>query len=908
MLLPFFYVLVLAWAAVASTVTLAFPIDNQRPLIARVGQPYIWSFSPSTFKSDGNIAYTVSTLPKWLAFDPQKRSFSGIPTTTDEGNLEVTITAHDTTSSASSTFSICISSFPPPKVNIPLASQFDARNPSMSSVFPVPPDSALTTTHPALRIPRQWSFSIGFRYDTLTGSDRIRYMVLQADGSDLPDWMTFREESLTVNGVVPHDVEEAQTLSLSLFGSDQEGYSAVVLPFDIITATHELVQRQYIPTINVSSENPFTAKVDSQDDFAGLLVDGKGIEPANISSLAIDTSALNWLEFDQASRVLSGNPPAAYAGQTYTLPLTVSAFNQTLHTNCSLAIVPSFFSTATIPAQVLSATRIVNFSLAPYFSNSTNDQSGDINLSSAFDTPEGNCLSFDPNSSILSGTIPDDISVLHIDITFTAFSRRTHSTSHTFLRLSIPPSTKTKDKAYVNPGNLSAAAHRKLTLALAIVFGIIGTVCALGLFFSAFQRCAKVDDGARVDQEAWSESDKRWYGLPAAEKGYGSSLPRNAMELDNPFGDGAELVTPTRAAPDYGGIGLGLRRVMERSGSDPVSTPSSAQSPGVMRKRDFLTRIRQTARNISDKYDSWRKGPVQRPVISKPTLAVTALDGLPETMSHSPSNPFDDANIISYPGSIVITNSPSTSTGDHSIPRRRSDFCPLPPATHAYNGLVRQLSSGSISSAEEGTIHVASKTPSIHSALSKRPRLVPFTSATRVPMPRTPPEEEDPSGSPSRRVPSQKAVVLKESVRNSAADELSVGIHYVRTLGGDQDGQMTPTTSTHGRSSFSSPESSHLVHEPSSNMLKAVQIRVGETFKLPVAVPDYVATRKLEAKMIPGRTWPDFLQVDLNAHKHGDEVELYGCPAMRHVGEYRIGIYTVEDHSCVSRVDLRIVA
>ncbi|KAF7294476.1 MFS domain-containing protein [Mycena kentingensis (nom. inval.)] len=912
MLLPLFCVLAVASTVLAS-VALTYPIDNQRPLIARVDLPYTWSLSPSTFTSAGTLNYTTSPLPDWVLFNATSQSFHGVPGAEDVGNLRVTVIARDSTGSASSTFTICITSFPAPEVNIPLARQFDTSNPAMSSVFPVAPNSALAASVPTLRIPLAWSFSIGLRYDTLAGSQEVFYAVQQANGSALPDWCKFRPDTLTINGVVPRGLLEPYILHLVLIGSDQEGYSAVELPFDIVAATHELVQLEALPTINVTSGGPFSAGVSCPDDFAGIVADEQRIEPANIDLLEIDTSSLNWLEFNSETRMLSGNPPDAYARKTYTLPLTVSAFNQSLHTSCTIAIVPSFFSTSTIPTQILADNRVVDFNLAEYFSNSTGDPSAGINLSAAFDTPEGNCLSFDSRTTRLSGSVPTDVSVSEFHITFTAFSNLTRSTSKTLFTLSIPPITKTTNNAYKHPSNLSAAAHRRLTLALAIVFGILGSVCAFGLFISAFRRCAKVEDTAKTEQNAWSESDKRWYGLVDEEKGYGASLPRSAMELENPFGPGAQLVTPTRSAPSYGNLGLGLRRVPERSGSNSVTDNGSTQSPGFMRKAEFLKHVRDKVRKVSEKYGSKRKTSSERPVISKPTLIVPEPEGLPS----STSNPFEDMHgIASYPGSAVLTASPSTSTGDHSIPRRRADFAPprAPAAALVRDGLLRQPSDASITSEEEAVVQVASKATSIRSEMShvaRRPRLVPFTSATRVPVPQTPSPLSEPAGSPKRRVQSQKAVVMKEPARSPTADELSVGIQYVQALGADSAEASTPTVSSHIRTSFSSLESSHHGHTNPGSGIRTL-VRAGERFRFRAAVTMYSAAsyrnlRKLEAKLLSGKALPRFLHVDLNASKHSGAVEFYGSPGPRDLGEYSVGIYTIDDGACVGRVVVEVV-
>lgn len=850
----------------------------------------------------------------------------------------VTVTAQDPTSTVSSQFTLCVTTYPAPTLNIPLAAQFYPSNPALSSVFPLSPNSALTTPNAALRIPSRWSFSIGLIPDTFVAHHNLYYNVLQANGSALPDWMVFNSRSLTVNGVIPdYDVlPSPSVISLVLHASDQEGYTSGTLPFDIIAAAHELSQPEPLPIINITDSTPFNISLSSLDDFTGILVDGKAIEPINISTLSIDTSSVDWLKFDSGSRMLSGDPPSG-SGQKLLLPVILgTTYNQSLQTNVSLAIVPSYFSNPALPPIVLGDDRMVEFNVIQDFSNATRDQNGDVKLSAAFDSPESSkCLSFNPATAQLSGTIPEDFLASHIDITFTAYSNETHSTSHTSLSITLPSAYKSKKNSSSHPSNLSAAVHRKIVLALGIVFGAIGGVCALGVFLSAFRRCAKVDDTAKADEEgrnAWSDSDKRWYGVVDEEQGYGFSVPRPAMDIENPFGPASQLVNPVRATQDYGALGLGLRRFAERSGSDPVSNGSSlgrSQSPGVMRKGEFLTRIRQTVRNVSEKYGSRRRTSAERPTISKPTLVVPNA-GSPFDVQGSPSNPFDDSNIIrSYPGSIVMTNSPSTSTGEHSIPRRRADFAPpkQPPSVHFQDGLAREHSSGSLSSNEEAVVQIASKATSIRSGTSHRhsmepvrPRLVPFTSATRVPIPRVPSlSVEEPSGSPSRRVTSQRAMVLKVGSdgfkKSPTADELSMGIHYVRSLGGDdtdvRPDPSTPTVSTHVRSSFSSLESSHHGHAAAGSVMRTL-VRTGETFKFRVAVSLYSAAsyqrlRKLEAKLMSGKPLPKFLHVDLNGGKHHGAVEFYGAPAARDLGEFNVGVYTVDDGACVGRVVVEVV-
>ena len=82
---------------------LSFPINAQVPPLAIVSQPFEFTFSPSTFSYDTpTISYSISNnTPSWLNFDASTRTFSGTPANTDVGNFTFTLSANDTTGSAS---------------------------------------------------------------------------------------------------------------------------------------------------------------------------------------------------------------------------------------------------------------------------------------------------------------------------------------------------------------------------------------------------------------------------------------------------------------------------------------------------------------------------------------------------------------------------------------------------------------------------------------------------------------------------------------------------------------------------------------------------------------------------------------------------------------------------------------
>lgn len=242
-----------------ATLTVNLPLHNQLPPTARVGRPYSWTFSDHSFTIDSGapLAYTASGLPSWLSFNPETRTFSGTPSLGDEGLPRVNVTARQGSSSVSSHFSVCVSSYAAPTLNVPLETQFQQSNPSLSSVFVLGSTSALFSGRPALRIPPSWSFSVGFQSDTF--SDVDHYAISQADGSTPPSWLRFDNVSGTLSGVAPYvrPSDPPTIVPLSLHGIDQNGYSSTQSPFDVVVTAHELTSIRPLPTINVTTGVPF---------------------------------------------------------------------------------------------------------------------------------------------------------------------------------------------------------------------------------------------------------------------------------------------------------------------------------------------------------------------------------------------------------------------------------------------------------------------------------------------------------------------------------------------------------------------------------------------------------------------------------------------------------------------------
>ena len=825
-----------------ASVVVQYSLEDQLPLIARINTPYNWTVSNNTFVSTRNTSldYHASDLPGWLSFDQTTLSFHGTPSKTDEGSHTATLTAKESNSSdaESSSFSLLVSSAPAPKVNHPVIEQFKLPNPSLSSVYLVSQNSALKSPVPALRIPPKWSFSIGFQYDTFTSDtvEDVFYAALQHDGSPLPDWIEFNPRSITFNGVTPSEPDDSMphSLSLALHASDEEGYSGGSLPFEIFVAQHELSLATFsLPTINVTADTDFSVSLNSPVDFSGVLLDGQPIQPSDIVTMEVDTSFYgDWLDYDTASRTLSGNPPAEMDNDADdpVLPVTITTtINQTIETNVSIAVVPSYFTAPILQPVLVQAGENLTFALTPYFSNASGIGGRDnAALSAAFD-PDGSTefLTFDPSMATVVGTVPRNFSdYSHITITFTAYSHVTHSTSHTSLPISLTPS----DYAHshnATGSSISAATKAKLLLGLKIAFGIIGGLVLFGLSLALFRRFARVQDTALLGEEgqrAWTDEEKKWYGI---------GIEVNGKE-----------------------VGTELRRIRTRMGNESPYSTSSLGTPAVMSKAEFLNRVRSAARKVSDTVRNvGSTNKKTRPVIGKPML-IMAEDGQAATADDlrvvRPSqmmDPFDDINaapsaMSGWTGaSMSIPGSPSDSTGGRSIPRRRPDFAPpgrspsamllaTPPQTyvsktHAYAQGAPLSRSSSMDSdgsndsarthATEAVVQRARSVRSVRSGVSvvsfhgdqraPTPRLVPF-GAARVPVPKmvstsfNPAQDQPIAGSGpvrTKRVASQMAKVFRSlstekrfsQAEGAAGDDLSVGIEYVRALG-DNNGELTP--------------------------------------------------------------------------------------------------------------------
>ncbi|KAH6915879.1 hypothetical protein BKA70DRAFT_472338 [Coprinopsis sp. MPI-PUGE-AT-0042] len=916
---------------VLSAIYVVEPLDDQLPPVARVNTSYSWTFSEHTFNSTRGeaITYSAHHLPPWMSFDPATRTFTGTPSADDRASLVgrpyVAVTASTANSSATSHLRFCVAESPPPILRIPLSDQFISSNKALASVFTVPQGSALASPNPGLRLPSgPWTFSIGFQGGTFASQDNIFYTARFANGSRIPDWMVFNPDDYTLEGNVPSDVglEGPEVLSMSLVASDQEGYTAQALPFTITVASHELsAVAQELPTINVTAGVPFAVILSSPADFTGYLVDGTRLHPENITRLEIDTGGVDWLRYEPLTRTLAGTPRSNLTNNRVTLPVNITTwFNQSLQTTVSLQLVPSFFSLPQFPALHLNSGDSFQMGLDQYYSNSTAGRDGDADISIALDPVQAtDFIQYNRGSAgdTISGTIPQDFAQDHITTAFTAYSRITHSTSHANLIIFVNTIPGSANGSIPHLSGLAVQARRRLVLGLAITFGILGGLLFTACFFAWFRRVARPEGSVVSGEEgrrAWTKKERKYYGLDI-----GSEKAESIRRAEPPP---FSQYTPTAGmdrTQSGSSFGHDLHRVLERSHSASLNgigllNPMSR----VMSKREFMTRVKQTVRQVSNKYGTGRNKPQQptlRPLIGRPILLrpPTQLNIGQEV---SPTNPFDDVH--SQRASTFMSGSPSSSTAEHSIPRRRADFAPpraMAQVRFDDGRLIRQPSNASMGDGASRRTSVRSGrstsmlshefNPATGETISARPRLVPFTSSTRVPVPRVPSPTSQMTGGPTAslmvnpaanksRISSQRAKIVKppppggpkekdDGVKpSSSGDDLTMGLHYVQSLGDHSPEPRAPSPKT-------SPEVTRYV------------LRTGEKFQIRLQITP--TARKLQVTQVSGQEIPKFLKVDANGSK--GMVELTGTALSRDLGMLTIGVYA--EKQCLVKVILEVI-
>lgn len=654
--------------------------------------------------------------------------------------------------------------------------------------------------------------------------------------------------------------------------------------------------------------------VRSSLDYSGLLVDDHPIQSANISEVLIDTSPFgSWLKYENGTRSLSGDPPDSL-GTLKLAPLRVEIttnFHQQIQTNVSIALVPSFFSAETLQDLRITPGQAVDFNLGRFLSGRTTLGSpSDVDLTATFEPQNSNSfLAFDNKTMLLSGSIPLSFGGDAIKVAFTAFSRVTHSTSHATLNLVLD-----QGKTASSPTAAEQQARSHVLLGIAIAFGVIGGLLLLAALVAIFRRCTRDKDSVHNSEEGrrgLSDEEEHWYGFGAVEKEPSQSEGVLVNLSDSIRRLGSTTLNWMHPGPSENS----LRSVPPPP--DPVLSPGSTS----MKKGEFVGKLRDAVRVVSDKYTSVSRR--MRPSKSRPRLVIGLPQPAPENVA---TPPFTTSILPDRPASLSLGGSPSSSIPD-SIPTRRADFAPpknssprqgsllsstrgIRPSmndeqnsprfaserssieSHTQEAVVQTARAMSVRSGHSVSVSYPSQTL----ADGGRPRLVPFTSSSRVPVPRIPSGENGnlrvDYGHPAglKRIAS-----LSAEVEGKGSREEDLG-SYVRAFGMDAPDNVVP--------SFSSLVSSQTSVTTRSRPARFLA-RIGERFLFTIHVTEKADV--VEVRLVSGGQLPQFVHVNRMAGSTKNVVQLWGLPAVGDEGELEIGIYTSDRGVCVGRAIMEII-
>ena len=451
-------------AFVSSTITLSRPLSSQFPPLARPSASFSWTISPQTFTAPSTLTYAAAQLPAWLSFDPADLTFSGTATSDDLGSMNIQLSA-STSAGQHSTDSVAIivTSSAPAQLSNPITGQMSNGGAWITSAYPYTPGSSC---YPGVRVPAGWSFSLGFQTDTITApSGKVYYGAELVDGSLLPSWLHFNNDSVTFDGVAPSSGQFA----IDVFGSIVPGYADARDPFNICIADQTITQT-VVPHINATN----SAFLDYPINASSFTLDGIPLQANQLASIDVETTKASWLAYSTTNQTIYGSPPRDLHPVNITLPISVTDTNgDTANGSLLFSLFPSAWS-----ADSFNATAIIGDAFSQSVAGWLNESKHSVNITTSFLPPDASSwLTFFTANNSFYGEVPSSSSVDEVLVILVAREVSHGITSNATLNIKVAASNATV-----------ATAHRQTTLSAGAIAGI-AIVATIGGIFATLACC-----------------------------------------------------------------------------------------------------------------------------------------------------------------------------------------------------------------------------------------------------------------------------------------------------------------------------------------------------------------------------------------------------------------------------------
>ncbi|MCT7958110.1 putative Ig domain-containing protein, partial [Laspinema palackyanum] len=170
-------------------------------------------------------------LPDWLSFDPETGALSGTPDEQDVENLEIRLTADDGQGNqVPNTFALVVD-------------EDIAENRAPEVTIPIPDQNATAG--------EAFSFAIPEETFTDPEGDPLTVTATLADGSPLPDWLSFDPETGALSGTP--DEQDVENLEIRLTADDGQGNQ---VPNTFALVVDEGIDENIRPEVNLNPEAP----------------------------------------------------------------------------------------------------------------------------------------------------------------------------------------------------------------------------------------------------------------------------------------------------------------------------------------------------------------------------------------------------------------------------------------------------------------------------------------------------------------------------------------------------------------------------------------------------------------------------------------------------------------------------
>ena len=361
------------------------PINAQVPPVARVDQPFRFTFSASTFTSILSIDYSLVAAPSWLQLDGPSRTLSGTPKAQDNGSCAFELVARDGTGTTPMPVTLVVVDTPGPAINVPLEDQLRRLEGfSYPDTLIVRPGSAI---------------SLNFDQETFNNTDRgTQYYATCANNTPLPSWLQFDPQQLALAGSTPlfdSPSELPQNIPITLTASNVAGFADATTTFSLYISNHQLSFGTSALTIDVTPGQ--------QVDF-GRLKDALDLDGQTILGPELKSVSANppeWLHLDAQSLSLRGKAPDDVPAESFDVSVEDvfgDVANATIFLNADSSAEPIFGTIGPLTAKI--GTHF-DYTL-PQIASLPPDAVVNIDLGEM-----SSWLTFNNKSMVLSGNVPD---------------------------------------------------------------------------------------------------------------------------------------------------------------------------------------------------------------------------------------------------------------------------------------------------------------------------------------------------------------------------------------------------------------------------------------------------------------------------------------------------------------------